>query len=545
MGITARRHHYEQRSELVAPVADFVRLAAQDAATVMRVQRDFRVPALHHQLSGNHDVDLFQGRAIGARATARGEVRQAYPESSASTLLEVPQPDRIYPAVIRRDVTLRLFESLDQHIRALRAHAVESPRIAMNQHCQVYLLRARPVFAKARIHGIALRYTRSVMKYSMAALERDKERKWLVAPGVAASGIAQQFAPGPDQFGTFFSASTLGCSAGPCWADGLRTAWDIASLVWARVITGLGLGGALPNLIALVSESSGKKPRAHVALVYAGAPLGGAVASLISLPLEPSQWRWIFIAGGVVPLVLVPIMSFMLQDSVAFRSSRAGSATHGGAEEASRAEHGGFMAILAAGRACLTLQLWASFFLGLLILYLLLNWLPILLVGVGLTRTGAVGAQIGFNTGGAIAALLMGCLLESRWRVPTVLVTFLSLPVLIVMLARCPANEMLIVLVVCLLGCAVLASQAFLYAVAPTSYPTAIRGMGVGAAVAVGRLGSIVGPKLGGVLKAAGHGSAQLLMDLLPLVVLGSLSALLLARYTLGQSGKGVVGAQI
>jgi len=82
-----------------------------------------------------------------------------------------------------------------------------------------------------------------------------------------------------------------------------------------------------------------------------------------------------------------------------------------------------------------------------------------------------------------------------------------------------------------LLGCAVVAAQAFLYAQAPAGYPTLIRGIGVGAAVAIGRLGSIVGPKLGGVLKAAGHSSAQLLLDILPIVVLGSLCALWLAWY--------------
>lgn len=73
------------------------------------------------------------------------------------------------------------------------------------------------------------------------------------------------------------------------------------------------------------------------------------------------------------------------------------------------------------------------------------------------------------------------------------------------------------------------AAQAFLYAMAPAAYPTSIRGVGVGAAVAMGRIGSIVGPKLGGMLKAAGHSPSQLLMDLLPIVVAGSICALLLA----------------
>jgi AAHS family 3-hydroxyphenylpropionic acid transporter len=82
------------------------------------------------------------------------------------------------------------------------------------------------------------------------------------------------------------------------------------------------------------------------------------------------------------------------------------------------------------------------------------------------------------------------------------------------------------------LGCSVIAAQAFLYAMAPGSYPASIRGVGVGAAVAVGRIGSIVGPKLGGLLKSAGHGPSQLFLDLLPVVILGSICALLLAWNT-------------
>jgi AAHS family 3-hydroxyphenylpropionic acid transporter len=103
-------------------------------------------------------------------------------------------------------------------------------------------------------------------------------------------------------------------------------------------------------------------------------------------------------------------------------------------------------------------------------------------------------------------------------------------------LAKAPSQFAVVALAVFLLGCAVLAAQAFLYTMAPLVYPTSVRGMGVGAAVAVGRIGSIVGPKLGGALKAAGHGPSQLLMDLLPIVIVGSLCALWLAWATAPQT---------
>jgi MFS transporter, AAHS family, 3-hydroxyphenylpropionic acid transporter len=372
----------------------------------------------------------------------------------------------------------------------------------------------------------------------------------LQAPGVAAGGIIPEFRPGPDQIGTFFSASTFGLFLGALIGGRLSDsigrkrvvvtsiavfglfslltplARDMQTLSWARLFTGLGLGGALPNLIALVNESSAPDRRnANVALAYSGAPFGGAVASLISMTLQPSHWRWIFVAGGVAPLMLAPVMLAKLRESPAFARIHDVLADGNGGR-------GGVFAIFRSGRATPTLPLWVSFFLGLLMLYLLLSWLPILLVGNGMTKPQAAATQIAFNVGGGLAALLMGKLLEGRLRGAAVVTTFVALPLLILLLSRAPPLFSLTVLIVFTLGCAVIAAQAFLYAAAPACYPTSIRGLGVGAAVAVGRIGSIVGPKLAGALKAAGHSYSQLLTDLLPIVVVGSVTAVALAWYT-------------
>jgi MFS transporter, AAHS family, 3-hydroxyphenylpropionic acid transporter len=375
----------------------------------------------------------------------------------------------------------------------------------------------------------------------------------LQAAGVAAAGIAVEFGPSPDRMGTFFSASTfglfVGALAGGRLADSIgrkrvlvgsvalfglfslltAAAWDMSSLIGARLLTGLGLGGALPILLALVSESSGeRRESASVAMVYAATPFGGAIASLISLLILGSAWRIIFIVGGIVPLLLAPLMAFGLPESIAFQRLRQLRAIEG----TEMPKRGSILAIFTGGRASRTLLLWVSFFLGLLVLYLLLNWLPTLLVGDGLTRVQAAGVQIGFNIGGTLAALLIGHLLTSRLRGLSIIVVFAALPVLIIALANAPANLIIVSAIVFAVGCSVIGAQAFLYAMAPVSYPTSIRGIGVGAAVAVGRVGSIVGPKLGGYLKAAGHGSSQLFMDLLPIVIAGSACALILAWYT-------------
>ena len=355
--------------------------------------------------------------------------------------------------------------------------------------------------------------------------------------------------------GTFFSAGTLGLFVGAVVGGRLSDsigrkgvlvasialfglfslltagAWSMQSLILMRLLTGLGLGGALPNLLTLVNEySSDRRRLANVALVYAGMPFGGAVASLVSMSTVAAHWRTIFVLGGVAPLLIVPVMQWLIRESPVFQRFRA-TAAGNGATGARRTTPGlgGFQAVLADGRAVSTVLLWMSFLLGLTTLYLLLNWLPTLLAEGGLSRTQAAGAQIGFNIGGAFSALLIGHLLEGRWRQFSVMVVFITLPFLLVLLATAPARLGTVVAIVFALGCSVLSAQAFLYSAAPACYPATIRGVGVGVAVAIGRIGSIIGPKLGGMLEAAGHHASQVLLDILPLVIAASVFAMALA----------------
>jgi AAHS family 3-hydroxyphenylpropionic acid transporter len=406
-----------------------------------------------------------------------------------------------------------------------------------------------------------LRDPRVTMTILFCVLAAFCEGVDLQAAGVAASGIGAEFRPNPSQMGTFFSGSTLGLFFGALGGGRLADsfgrkkvlttsvtlfglfslltplAWDMSSLSWARVLTGVGLGGALPNLIALVSE---RKEDGYlsgaVAMVYAATPMGGAMASFISLVQPVSSWRVIFVIGGLLPLLIAPFMAFRLPESVAFRRIHSDDPAKHTESTESVQTLGSVMAIFGAGRAIRSLLLWSSFFFELLVLYLLLNWLPTLLIGDGLTRVVAGGVQIGFNIGGAIAAVLIGHHMSRRGSHWSIIVTFLSGPILLFVLAKSPPVGAVIAVLVFVLGGAVIAAQAFLYVMAPLPYPTAIRGIGVGAAVAAGRMGSVVGPKLGGVLKSAGHDSSRLLLDLLPIMVIGSICALLLAWFSVGRT---------
>jgi AAHS family 3-hydroxyphenylpropionic acid transporter len=368
----------------------------------------------------------------------------------------------------------------------------------------------------------------------------------LQTAGVAAAGISQQFHPDSQTLAYFFSAGTFGLFIGAIVGGRLADyvgrkrvlvasivlfglcslatplSPDVAALTLARFLTGLGLGGALPNLISIGSEGAPEARRnAYVTMIYSGTPLGGAVASLASLLTPAEHWSWIFIVGGIVPLIVAPLIGAFLEESQAF--NRLKKETDAGAARP------GLFGFLAEGRAPRTLLLWVSFFLALLTLYLLLNWLPTLLASSGFGKSQVGVAMIGFNFGGFLAALYIGTHLESRLRHRGVLIAFIGMPLLLLLLAHSTGRGWEVALLIAALGAAVLASQAILYAHAPLCYPARVRGTGMGFAVAMGRIGSIVGPLLGGSLVGSGRTPAGVLTGLLPVVCVGSLCAIVLA----------------
>jgi AAHS family 3-hydroxyphenylpropionic acid transporter len=285
-------------------------------------------------------------------------------------------------------------------------------------------------------------------------------------------------------------------------------AWDMPSLVAARVLTGLGLGGAMPNLIALAADVSPERSRnGSIALTYVGMPLGGGIASSIILFAAPGQWRWVFMLGGMAPLVIAPLMAWLLPATPP--AARAPAAAKGGSA--------GFGLVFADGRLRRTLLLWVAFLLLNLTLHLILSWLPLLLQGRGLSKSEAALAQVGFNVGGAMAAMLAGALLDTRWRRISIALGAATIPVALFLLAAASARSPEMFALAVLLGGGILTCQVVVFGAAGGFYPPAARGAGLGAAVGFGRLGSLAGPVLAAVLLAAGRSPAEVLTSLLPI----------------------------
>jgi AAHS family 4-hydroxybenzoate transporter-like MFS transporter len=152
------------------------------------------------------------------------------------------------------------------------------------------------------------------------------------------------------------------------------------------------------------------------------------------------------------------------------------------------------------GRAAGTLLLWIPFFMNLLILYFVLSWLPSLLRQSGLPIASGVQAVATFSVGGMIGTLTQGHIMRGVGTRSALIVEFAACVLLIPSLASTRSSLPLMLAIIFVLGICVQGAQAGLNALAAMFYPTAIRATGIGWALGVGRVGSIVGPSVGGLL---------------------------------------------
>ena len=380
----------------------------------------------------------------------------------------------------------------------------------------------------------------------MAALAEGYD---IQSMGVAAPHMAPVLGLARDQLGPVFSASTVGLLVGAVLigrlADRVGRKWTLIGslamfgvfsaatagahglngLLAIRALAGLGLGGAMPNLIALAAESVPQRRRAlMVTLAASGFPFGSAVAAAVAAGLD---WRVIFYVGGLAPLALALLMTAAMAESPAFLQARA-------SPPATQPERIDFVSVLfGPSRAVTTLLLWTAAFCALLTLYLLLNWLPTLLGLKGVSQRNASLVSLVFNLGGGLGVLVLATLLDRGRRAWVLTAWYLALAVSLIALARASAGFASAGTAGFFAGVFVSSTPIALYGLAPGYYPVVMRGAGVGATVAIGRLGAIAGPLIAAALLAAGAGASGVLIALLPLATLAGVASLaLLGRPT-------------
>jgi AAHS family 4-hydroxybenzoate transporter-like MFS transporter len=281
----------------------------------------------------------------------------------------------------------------------------------------------------------------------------------------------------------------------------------LQELVLLRFLTGLGLGGALPNAVALTSEYTPTRLQAVVVGgIFVGMPAGAVVASQAAAVMIPLWgWRSVFVLGGVLPLALSGILIAALPESAEWIDAR--SRGRSPVREGLPVRH-----LFTEGRAPGTLLLWVPFFMNLLILYFVLSWLPSLLRQSGLPVAAGVQAVAAFSVGGIIGTLTQGHIMRAIGTRTALVVEFAVCMLLIPSLAATASSLQLTLATIFVLGIAVQGAQAGLNALAAMFYPTAIRATGIGWALGVGRVGSIVGPSVGGVLLSLKWTADQIFM---------------------------------
>jgi AAHS family 3-hydroxyphenylpropionic acid transporter len=357
----------------------------------------------------------------------------------------------------------------------------------------------------------------------------------LQAPGIAAQGMMSAFTIDKLHMGWVFSAGVLGmlpgafiggrladrfgrkhvlmASVGLFGLFSLATAlaWDYNSLIIARFLTGVGLGASLPNLIALTSEVAGPKIRGTaVSMMYCGVPLGAAGAALIGVNDFGVGWHLVFYIGGVIPLLIVPLLGFYLPESQAFAKAA------GGDVKVSEL-------LFKGGSAKPTLLLWISFFFTLMVTYILINWLPSLLIAQGFTKADASWVVLSMQIGAAVGTLFLGALMD---RVPAWVMSLVIYIGILSALAGLYFSASVPAMLVSgfIAGIFTTGGQSVLYALAPLYYPAIGRATGVGSAVAIGRIGAMSGPLVVGKMLALGTGTAGIFLACAPGIVVAAAS---------------------
>jgi AAHS family 4-hydroxybenzoate transporter-like MFS transporter len=362
-----------------------------------------------------------------------------------------------------------------------------------------------------------------------------------ISISVAAPSIAAALHLQIGTFGPIFSAGQAGLLVGALALGPLADRWGRKSLViastamfgvfslltaWAasfdqlfvfRLLAGIGLGGAAPNVVALASEYAPKRIRAAlVTLLWAAFPLGGVLMGLLGA--GSFEWRTIFYIGGAVPLAISVLLATSLPESPAFLITRG---MDSAAQVVSRIASdlpasalrqfsvtGEKLAgvpmkhLFSEGRAWGTLLLWIPFFCDFLILVSVNSWMPSLLRASGFPASRA-GFAIALNSVGSMAgAMLVGRLMDRYGAHSVLTIAFLAAAVSVGTLGYATQAFAVIAVFATLGGFFAGAAQAGVIALAALLYPVAVRSTGVGWAMAAGRFGAVVGPLVGGTLLA-------------------------------------------
>ncbi len=366
----------------------------------------------------------------------------------------------------------------------------------------------------------------------------------LQAPGIAAQGIAATFGLDQVQMGYVFSLGVFGMLFGAFFggrvADYLgqkkvlmlsiaifgvfmsltAIAPNLEILYAARFFTGLGLGAAMPTMISVVGDEATEANRGKLnSLMYCGLPVGAIFVAGLAMLISDIKWQTLFLIGGLTPLLLIPCMAMILKDKPRAEKQVNTEAVPGMAQVLFKQQ-----------QYKNTLPLWVGFFFTLMINYILISWLPNLLMQQGLEKQQAFLVMLVFQVGAVIGTLGLGYLLDrlKLWQMAVIIYSGLFIA-LTLLFTTTPVP--LLILAGVMGGIFSTGGQSILYGISPIFYSGLGKVTGVGSAISLGRLGAMTGPLLTGKILALGLGTTGILMASLPAVVVSAVAVTALSRY--------------
>ncbi len=285
-----------------------------------------------------------------------------------------------------------------------------------------------------------------------------------------------------------------------------------------RFLAGLGIGGVMPNLVALTSEYAPQKMRSTlVTTMFSGYAVGGVMAALLGAWFTPDfGWQIMFFIAGI-PLFLLPIIWKYLPESLGFivKDNKQDQArkivrrlaptmnitdkTEFSLPAETVPEPANVVSLFRRGRAKNTLLFWVAFFTCLLTMYALSSWLPKLMMAAGYSMNNSLMFMLAMNMG-AVVGIVGGGILADRFHLKPVLMSLGIMGAVVMSLMGFNPPQLLLYIMVFLAGAASIGSQMLLYSYVAQYYPLAVRSTGIGWSSAIGRMGAIVGPILIGAL---------------------------------------------
>jgi MFS transporter, AAHS family, 4-hydroxybenzoate transporter len=287
----------------------------------------------------------------------------------------------------------------------------------------------------------------------------------------------------------------------------MAAAWDIASLSALRFVSAIGLGGTVPITIVAATEIVTERRKETATMLVAsglsaGAVTGGLVGGLL---LRAYGWEAVFVLGGILPLLVLPIFVRVLQPV----------ASPGEIPSNDGSKSNLFAQLFVGGLAGQTVLLWAFAFLIFVVTHALIFWTPTLLLELGFERSQAPLGTAAFGMGGLIGNVAMVFLVAAIGIRRVLVITTLLAMACVIAISRTDIPASIVLLMIAGLGAGTITGCIGEAVLAVSIYPRKLRATGVGCATAMGRIGSILGPAAGGLLLSFGWPAADVLMTAL------------------------------